>query len=401
MTDAAIQLKILKRGAVDIFPEKTFDQKVREAVKHNKPLNVKYGVDPTAPDIHLGFTVGLRKLRQFQDLGHQAVLLIGDYTATIGDPSGRDSTRPALAHDRILENAESYIDQACKILDREKLKVVYNGSWFAQMEFSSVMKLAASMTVSRMLEREDFKKRYTGQIPISLHEFFYPLMQGYDSVAIAADIELGGTDQRFNIAVGRDLQHAHGQKLQAALLTPILPGLDGTRKMSKSLGNYIGINDSPADMFGKLMSIPDKLMSTYFELLTDMDMTKVNNWLDGSRHPREVKKILAADIVSQYYDAKAAAEAAREFDAVFSNKKIPRQMPEIIINEKKLWIVELLSRTGHAGSNSELRRLIKAGAVSINGEKLKDDKAELEIKNDMYIKIGKKGFYRIKTPKAP
>ncbi|WP_041606919.1 tyrosine--tRNA ligase [Halanaerobium praevalens] len=399
------QLKILKRGVSDLISEEDLKQKLIEAQKENRPLRVKLGLDPSAPDIHLGHTVVLRKLKQFQDLGHQVYLIIGDFTGMIGDPTGKSETRNQLTKEEVLENAKTYQEQFSKVLDPEKTKVVFNGDWLKEMDFADVLELSAHYTVARILERDDFSKRYNAGKPIGIHEFFYPLMQGYDSVAIKADVELGGTDQRFNLLVGRKLQQEYGQKAQVVLMMPLLEGLDGVNKMSKSLDNYIGVYDQPADMFGKVMSIPDAMIIRYFELLTDISIAKLNEMKAKLErddfNPMELKKQLAAEIVTEYHDQEAAVEARREFESVFSKGNLPEDIPIIEIAEAdldagELWIVKLVAATGLVDSNSQARRMIKQGAVSIDDQKYEKINIDLEVKDGMIIQIGKRRFAKIK-----
>ncbi|MGM0548366.1 MAG: tyrosine--tRNA ligase [Bacillota bacterium] len=399
------QLKILKRGVSDLISEEDLKQKLIEAQKENRPLRVKLGLDPSAPDIHLGHTVVLRKLKQFQDLGHQVYLIIGDFTGMIGDPTGKSETRNQLTKEEVLENAKTYQEQFSKVLDPEKTKVVFNGDWLREMDFADVLELSAHYTVARILERDDFSKRYNAGKPIGIHEFFYPLMQGYDSVAIKADVELGGTDQRFNLLVGRKLQQEYGQKAQVVLMMPLLEGLDGVNKMSKSLDNYIGVYDQPADMFGKVMSIPDAMIIRYFELLTDISIDKLEaikaKLERDDFNPMELKKQLAAEIVTEYHDKEAAIEARQEFESVFSKGNLPEDIPLIEIAEAdldagELWIVKLVAATGLVDSNSQARRMIKQGAVSIDDQKYEKINIDLEVKDGMIIQIGKRRFAKIK-----
>lgn len=399
------QLKILKRGVSDLISEEDLKQKLIEAQKENRPLRVKLGLDPSAPDIHLGHTVVLRKLKQFQDLGHQVYLIIGDFTGMIGDPTGKSETRNQLTKEEVLENAKTYQEQFSKVLDPEKTKVVFNGDWLKEMDFADVLELSAHYTVARILERDDFSKRYNAGKPIGIHEFFYPLMQGYDSVAIKADVELGGTDQRFNLLVGRKLQQEYGQKAQVVLMMPLLEGLDGVNKMSKSLDNYIGVYDQPADMFGKVMSIPDAMIIRYFELLTDISIDKLEEIKAKLErddfNPMELKKQLAAEIVTEYHDKEAAIEARQEFESVFSKGNLPEDIPLIEIAETdldagELWIVKLVAATGLVDSNSQARRMIKQGAVSIDDQKYEKINIDLEVKDGMIIQIGKRRFAKIK-----
>ncbi|AZO95714.1 tyrosine--tRNA ligase [Halocella sp. SP3-1] len=399
------QLKILTRGVKDLISKKELEEKLIKADKEGRPLRVKLGLDPSAPDIHLGHTVVLRKLKQFQDLGHEVYLIIGDFTGRIGDPSGKSQTRKQLSEEEVQENARTYQEQFAKLLDEDKTKLVFNGSWLGELKFADVIDLSSKYTVARMLEREDFSNRFSNEKAISVHEFFYPLMQGYDSVAIKADVELGGTDQRFNLLVGRDLQREYGQEPQVVMMMPILEGLDGVNKMSKSLGNYIGVNDSPNDMYGKVMSIPDDLISRYFELLTDLPEDELKeikqNLAQGQLNPMKYKKQLALTIVEQYHGKTAADEGAAEFDRVFSEGKLPEDIPEFTIKESeledgKMWIVNLIARTGLLSSNSEARRMIKQGAVSINDEKQEKINIDADVTDGMIIQIGKRRFAKVK-----
>ncbi|KXS49119.1 tyrosine--tRNA ligase [Halanaerobium congolense] len=399
------QLKILKRGVSDLISEEELEKKLKKAKKEGRPLKVKLGLDPSAPDIHLGHTVVLRKLKQFQDLGHEVYLIIGDFTGMIGDPTGKSETRNQLTKEEVLENAHTYQEQFSKVLDPEKTNVVFNGKWLGKMDFADVLELSAHYTVARMLERDDFSKRYSAGKPIGIHEFFYPLMQGYDSVAIEADVELGGTDQRFNLLVGRKLQQEYGQEPQVVLMMPLLEGLDGVNKMSKSLDNYIGVYDEPADMFGKVMSIPDDMIVRYFELLTDISIERLDEIKAALKrddfNPMELKKELAAQIVEEYHDKEAAVEARQEFESVFSKGNLPEDIPVIEIAESdledgELWIVKLVAATGLVDSNSQVRRLIKQGAVTIDDEKYEKINLDLEVKDGMIIQIGKRRFAKIK-----
>jgi tyrosyl-tRNA synthetase len=399
------QLKILKRGVSDLISEEELEKKLKKAKKEGRPLKVKLGLDPSAPDIHLGHTVVLRKLKQFQNLGHEVYLIIGDFTGMIGDPTGKSETRNQLTKEEVLENAHTYQEQFSKVLDPEKTNVVFNGKWLGKMDFADVLELSAHYTVARMLERDDFSKRYSAGKPIGIHEFFYPLMQGYDSVAIEADVELGGTDQRFNLLVGRKLQQEYGQEPQVVLMMPLLEGLDGVNKMSKSLDNYIGVYDEPADMFGKVMSIPDDMIVRYFELLTDISIERLDEIKAALKrddfNPMELKKELAAQIVEEYHDKEAAVEARQEFESVFSKGNLPEDIPVIEIAESdledgELWIVKLVAATGLVDSNSQVRRLIKQGAVTIDDEKYEKINLDLEVKDGMIIQIGKRRFAKIK-----
>jgi len=389
------QLEIIKRGTVEILKE----DELKERLQKKKILTVKAGFDPTAPDIHLGHTVLIRKLRQFQDLGHKVVFLIGDYTGMIGDPTGKNATRKQLTNEEVLENAQTYRDQVKKILDMNKLTIEFNSRWFKDMKFEDVIRLSSKYTLARMLERDDFEKRYSSRQPISIHEFFYPLMQGYDSVALGSDIELGGTDQKFNLVMGRHLQREYGQSSQIIMTMPLLEGLDGVEKMSKSLGNYIGINESPDEMFGKIMSINDEIMYKYFELLTDVDMSEIEEMKkdqENGENPMIFKKRLAREIITFYHSEDDAKAAQAHFEKVHSRGEIPDDMNEFMTSEGKWFLPKLICETGLANSNSEARRHIKGGAVKINQEKVLDPGAELELeKGETVLQVGKRKFIKI------
>ncbi|NLF40946.1 tyrosine--tRNA ligase [bacterium] len=398
------QLGIIKRGATAIIEERDLIEKL----KRGTPLRVKLGVDPTGADLHLGFSVVLRKLRQFQDLGHHAVLIIGSYTAQLGDPSGRNAARPMLSEDQVMAFAAHYLDQAAVILDRSRLEVRPNGEWFSKMSFMDVIRLLAKTTVARTLEREDFSTRAAGGTPIYLHEMVYPLMQGYDSVAVNADIELGGTDQTFNLMVGRDLQREAGQEPQVCITMPILEGLDGVRKMSKSFGNYVGFAEPPAEMFGKLMSISDDLMWKYYELLTDLPLEEIaalrRGVAAGSHHPMRVKKDLAKRIISFYHSPAAAAEAETAFERVFSNREAPEEMPAVALAslpmkaaEGELDVIALLTGAKLAPSASEARRLVQQGGVSIDDVKVTALRIRMPAVSSFVLRAGKRRFARIVT----
>src|SRR3989338_2953862 len=395
------QLEELKRGTIDFIDEKDFIKKVEKSLKTKKPLRVKLGVDPTAPDIHLGHTVALQKLRQFQDLGHHAVLIIGDYTALVGDPSGTQKTRPQLSQDLIKKNAQTYFDQVQKILDMKKTEVRYNGEWFSKMSFVEVIKLASRMTVARMLERDDFSKRFKGGTPICIHEFIYPLMQGYDSLMVQADVELGGTDQIFNLLVGRQLQKEEGQESQVVLTTPLLEGTDGINKMSKSLNNAIGVTDSPTEMFGKVMSISDALMWKYYELLSHCSMDEIlaqkEKAQSGKLNPKEAKVALAKELIERFHSKKEAQAAHEEFDRIFHEKQNPSDLEEVKITlDSSSVLVTQLMILGHCvESNGEAKRLIEQGAVSIDGKKISDIKATVPTKGSLILKVGKRKFKKI------
>ncbi|MEK7447969.1 MAG: tyrosine--tRNA ligase [Planctomycetota bacterium] len=397
-TEVKKQLEILKRGTVDIYSETDLIQKIDFSYSSKKPLRIKLGVDPTAPDIHLGHTVVLRKLRQFQDLGHQAVLIIGDFTALIGDPSGREKTRPQLSPEEIKRNADTYLKQVGKILNLQTAEIVHNGSWLSPLQFSDIIKLASRVTVARFIERDDFAQRLEKEIPIGLHELLYPLMQAYDSVMVNADVELGGTDQTFNLLVGRDLQRAYEMTPQIALTTPLLVGLDGVQKMSKSLGNQIGVSEEPFEMFGKIMSLPDKLMKDYFILLTDLPEETINKLLGPTTHPKEAKITLAKEIVKIYHDESSADGAARQFDRVFSKQERPEEIPVVKINrsdlsDDKIWLPKLLGLCGFVKSNNEARRLVSQGGVEVDSQKMTDPNLEIMLKSGMILKVGKKNRF--------
>lgn len=403
------QWKIITRGTVDVLPEDEFQANIKESIKENKPMRVKQGFDPTAPDIHLGHTIGIRKLKQFQDLGHKIVLIVGDYTGMVGDPSGRNSTRPQLVYDQIMKNAETYQEQFFKILDKSKTEVHFNGEWFKEMSFSDVMDLAMKFTIARLLERDDFEKRFKGGIPISIHELFYPLMQAYDSVAIKADVEIGATEQKFNLLAGRTIQEAYGIKKQCILTLPVLVGTDGTQRMSKSLGNYIGIDESPDEIFGKTMSIPDDVIYSYFEMATEVtleELEKIKKRLSKPDvNPMDIKKGLGECLVDMYHPAGSGKKARDEFERVFSNKQLPDDMPEVNIHQlqdweldsEKLYLVGLMAKSKMTKSNSEARKLIQAGAVSINGQKIDDVGFEFKISDykEIILKVGKRRYLKI------
>ncbi|MCP4363964.1 MAG: tyrosine--tRNA ligase [Planctomycetes bacterium] len=399
--EAEEQLEILRRGVVDVVQEEELLERLRRSRKENRPLRVKLGLDPTAPDIHVGNAIPVHKLAKFQELGHTAVLIIGDYTAMVGDPTGVNKTRPMLTREDVLANAKTYLDQVGKILDVDGTEVVYNSEWFEKMSFSEIIRLASKITVARMMERDDFTQRYSSGVPISLHELLYPLMQGYDSVMVKSDVELGGTDQLFNLLVGRDLLRDWGLEAQVALTTPLLEGTDGQKKMSKSLGNYIGITEDANQMFGKAMSIKDELMKKYFVLATDVDENRIDDLLHHDVHPREAKVELAKAIVARYRDTEAAERAAREFDRVFKERELPADMPEIMLprnelKDGKIWIVKLLVLGGFAKTNGEARRLVAQGGVSLNDETFKGADAEVDVASGIVVKVGKRRFGRIR-----
>ena len=396
----AQQIKALKRGTIEIYTEDELAEKLIEAADDCRQLRIKLGLDPTSPDIHLGHTVVLRKMRQFQDLGHKAVLIIGDYTALIGDPSGQNTTRPVLSSKQIEKNAKTYFQQAGKILDtsEDKLEVRYNSEWLAELNLADIIKLTSNMTVARMLERDTFELRYKKGDPIGIHEFLYPLMQGYDSVMIKSDVELGGTDQTFNNLVGRDLQRVDGQKPQVVITMPILVGLDGKEKMSKSKGNYIGVTDEPTDMFGKVMSISDCLMENYFTLLTDLSDEKIAELVNPDKtHPKEAKVLLGKMLVEQFYDKSAAESAAEQFDKVFAQKQLPDEIPEFEVSKESVATKKLLLLCKLVDTGGEAKRMIKQSAVSIDGEKIADPNAQITPADGMVVQVGKRRFARLKV----
>lgn len=399
-------IELLKRGTEEVLPEEEFDKKLKESEEKQKPLIVKAGFDPTAPDIHLGHTVLLRKMRHFQQMGHTVVFLIGDFTGMIGDPTGKSETRKKLTREEVLENAETYKKQVFKILDPEKTLIEFNSKWAASMNFADVLELTSHYNVARMLERDDFSKRYKEGRSISIIEFMYPLVQGYDSVALKADVELGGTDQKFNLLVGRDLQKEYGMPQQSIVTVPLLVGLDGVNKMSKSLGNYIGIDEKPGEIFGKVMSISDELMFVYYDLVTDVPRPEIEQMRqslsDGSGHPRDIKVKLAKEICAQFYDMETADAAEAEFNTIFVKKDVPDEIDEFVIpddirKEEKVWVVQLLVSSKLAKSNGEARRLITGGGVSFDGEKVVDPDFELELPCDKILKVGKRRFLRVKS----
>ena len=396
------QFHIIQSGAAEIIPEEA----LMEKLKRNKPLNIKLGVDPTAPDIHIGHAVPLRKLRAFQDLGHQVTLIIGDGTALIGDPSGRNTTRPQLTREQIKVNAQTYVDQAFKILDPEKTTLRYNSEWILSLGMEDLLKLASNFTVARILERDDFHNRYTNNQPISLHEFLYPIMQAYDSVVIKADVELGGTDQLFNLLAGRELMEKMGMEPQVCLTLPLLEGTDGVKKMSKSYGNYIGLTDEPNDMFGKVMSIPDELMVKYYRLASTLPVDEIDKIEEGlaadTIHPNQCKRNLAKNIVAAYYDEAQAEEAEQAFDRLFKQHDVPEDIPEFAADltpndEGKVYIAKLIHDAGLAQSVGEARRLIDGGGVKVNGEALaaKQYNVEPEGLEGAVIQVGKRKFVRL------
>jgi len=393
------QMDIIRKGAEEIIPEEELVKKIELSIKEQKPLRVKLGADPSRPDLHIGHAVVLGKMRQFQDLGHQAVLIIGDFTAMIGDPTGRSKTRPALTLEDTKENARSYFEQAGIVLDKESLEIRYNSEWLAPMNFRDVINLSAHYTVARMLERDDFSKRYAQGIPISTHEFLYPLAQAYDSVAIKSDIELGGTDQKFNLLVGRDIQREYGLHPQVILTMPILEGLSGGDKMSKSLDNYIGLTDTPEDMYGKTVSISDDLILRYLTLVTDTPAEEIESFkkaMENGENPRNIKHELAWRLVKRYHDAAAADRAKDHFQKVFVKKDIPDDIPEYLVTTDEPFITKLMVDSGLCQSGGEAKRLISQGGVSINGTRVDSHSTPLEIKDGDVLKVGKRKFLKLK-----
>ena len=389
-------VEVIKRGASELLVE----AELIEKLKKNRPLKIKAGFDPTAPDLHLGHTVLLNKMRQLQDLGHHVVFLIGDFTGMIGDPSGKNATRPPLTREAILANAETYKEQVFKILDADKTEIAFNSTWMDKLSSADLIKLAATHTVARMLERDDFSKRYAGNQPIAIHEFLYPLVQGYDSVALKSDIELGGTDQKFNLLVGRELQKHFGQPPQCVLMMPLLEGLDAVNKMSKSLGNYVGINESPEQIFGKLMSISDDLMWRYLELLSFRSLAELKQWkreVSEGKNPRDIKVALAQEIVERFHNRVAAEQALADFEARFKQNAIPEDLPEILIpcGSSGITIAQLLKQAGLTPSTSEAMRMIEQGGVKIDGEKISDKGLTLQAGVSAVFQVGKRKFARV------
>lgn len=389
-------LEIINRDVEELLVEDELKQKLASG----KKLRVKAGFDPTAPDLHLGHTVLLNKMRQLQDLGHQAIFLIGDFTGMIGDPTGKNATRPPLTREQVVENAKSYTEQVFKILDPEKTEVAFNSTWMDKFSGADLIKLAATHTVARMLERDDFSKRYKGGQPIAIHEFLYPLVQGYDSVALKADIELGGTDQKFNLLMGRELQKHYGQPPQCILTMPLLEGLDGVNKMSKSLGNYVGVAEAPQEIFGKLMSVSDELMWRYLELLSFQPMSVINQWhveVNEGRNPRDIKVLLAQEIVTRFHSPAAATQALVDFESRFKNNAIPDDLPETILQSVsgEISIAQALKQAGLTASTSEALRMIEQGGVKLDGEKVSDKNLLLARGNSMVAQVGKRKFARL------
>lgn len=394
------QVALIERGTVDLISREELVKKLTRSVETGKPLVIKAGFDPTAPDLHLGHTVLLQKLRHFQQLGHEVNFLIGDFTGLIGDPTGKSDTRPPLTREDVARNAETYKEQVFKILDPEKTKVVFNSAWLGELTSFDMIRLASQLTVARMLERDDFKKRFESGRPISIHEFLYPLIQGYDSVAMQADVEIGGTDQLFNVLMGRDLQKGRGQEPQVVLTMPLLEGLDGVNKMSKSLGNYIGISESADDIFGKVLSVSDELMFRYYELLSDLSMDEIASLKAdmeaGKIHPKAVKVRLARELVTRFHDADAADAAERNFEKVFARHQLPDEIPEqmVSVEGESIWLPRLLVEAGMVKSTSDGRRMIKQNAVSVDGAKVKEVNTDIPARGSVLLQVGKRRFCR-------
>ncbi len=392
------QMDILRRGVEEIIPEEELVSKLEKSIKNSQPLEIKLGCDPSRPDLHIGHAVVLRKLRQFQDFGHICTLLIGDFTAMIGDPTGRNKTRPQLTIKDTKNNSQSYIDQAGSVLDLKTLKIVYNSSWLGKMNFNDIITLSSKYTVARILERDDFTKRYKNGQPISLHEFLYPLAQGYDSVILKSDVELGGTDQKFNLLVGRELQKTYNLEPQVIMTTPLLEGTDGVEKMSKSYDNYIGITDSPTDIYGRTLSIPDELITRYFEFATIVsndELSKIKLDLKGNKtNPRDLKRQLARELVSIYHNKDEAIKAEQEFDNLFINKDIPDNIPDYL-SEKGEKLITIMVKNNLVSSNGEARRMISQGAVKIDGKKIDDIHFIISTNKPLVLKVGKRQFIRI------
>jgi len=394
------QLKQLSRGTVEIYTQQELGQRLTEAAQSGRQMRIKLGLDPTSPDIHLGHTVVLRKMRQFQDLGHKAVLIIGDYTARIGDPTGQNTTRPMLTPEQIERNAKTYFEQAGKILDTApgKLEVRHNSEWLADLRLADIIRLASNMTVARMLERDTFELRYKKGDPIGVHEFLYPLMQGYDSVMVRSDVELGGTDQTFNNLVGRDLQRMNGQPPQIVITSPILVGLDGKDKMSKSKGNYVGVTDEPSNMFGKIMSISDQMMENYYTLLTDLPSERIAELTNpGKTHPKEAKVLLGKTIVAQFHGQAAGDAAATEFDKVFAQGQLPEDMPEATVPAEAISVKNLLTTCRLVETGGEAKRMVQQGGVCIDGQKAADPNAEITPRDGMVVQVGKRRFAKLRV----
>jgi tyrosyl-tRNA synthetase len=397
------QMDLIRRGAAEIIREEDLARKIERSRETRTPLRVKLGCDPSRPDLHLGHSVVLRKLRQFQELGHHAILIVGDFTGMIGDPSGRSKTRPPLTLEETRKNGQSYFAQATTILSTKKIQMLYNSEWLDKLNFADVIMLGSRYTVARMLERDDFERRYKAGEPISIHELLYPLAQAMDSVAVRADVELGGTDQKFNLLVGRDIQREYGMEPQVTLTMPILPGTDGIEKMSKSLDNYIGITETPQQMYGKTLSIPDTVINDYLVLVTDVppsELAEIKAGLGaGTHHPREAKRRLAREIVGLYHGGDAALAAEAEFDRIFVRKDLPDEIPEATVRAEggRVGLLRLLMETGLVSSNSEARRLIEQGGVSVDGQRISDQQAVVDLASPVIVKVGKRKFIRVTT----
>jgi tyrosyl-tRNA synthetase len=402
MASVQEQLKIIKRGTSEIIDEKSLAHALEKSIKTGKPLRVKAGFDPTAPDLHLGHTVLLQKMKQFQDLGHEVVFLIGDFTGMIGDPTGKSETRKSLTPDEVKHNAQTYLEQVYKILDQNKTTIMFNSEWMNKFSSTDMINLAARYTVARMIERDDFQKRLANNQPVSIHELLYPLIQGYDSVAMKSDVELGGTDQKFNLLVGRDLQRAYKMEPQNIITMPLLEGTDGVQKMSKSLGNSIGVMDPPGEMFGKIMSISDDLMWRYFDLLSDIAASDLKALRDktasGEMNPKNIKVLLGKELVTRYHSEEASEQAAQEFENVFKDKNLPKDIPTVKTwGTEPRWIGKVLSDAKVCPSTSDAKRMIKQGAVSVDGEKVTNENLALDGNQEYLIKVGKKRFLKITT----
>ncbi len=411
MDEVTRQARILESGTEEVLPEGELERKLASSLREGRPLRVKFGVDPTKPDLHLGHAVPLRKLRQFQELGHQVILLIGDFTARVGDPSERDVTRPQLTEEEVAENARTYTQQAFKILDRENTIIDYNSRWLAPLNFDELLKLTSHFTVARLLERDDFSRRYANNVSICLHEFLYPVMQAYDSVALQADVEIGGTDQKFNLLAGRELQRALGQDPQCVMTLPILVGLDGKNKMSKSLGNHVGLTDPPEEMFGKLMSISDDLMPLYLRLTTSLELARIEDleqrWRRGELHPAQLKRELALEVVRLYWGEERARAALDHFDLVFKKRELPEELPEKVIEERAfqdghIWIAHLAHMAGVADSSSDAMRSIEQGGLRLNGKKVTDKSLKLtpEQVDGAILQKGRRKMVRIRVERS-
>ncbi len=402
MQSIDLQMEIILRGAAEVISEEELRKKLQRSIETGKPLRVKAGFDPTAPDLHIGHTVLLQKMKQFQDLGHEVIFLIGDFTGMIGDPTGKSETRPPLTPEQVKANAKTYMDQVGKILDISKTTVEFNSRWMSKMPSADLVQLAGKYTVARMLERDDFQKRFREQRPISVHEFLYPLIQGYDSVALSADVELGGTDQKFNLLVGRELQKEYGQPPQALVMMPLLEGTDGVNKMSKSLNNYIGISEEPKEIFGKTMSISDEMMIRYYELLSDLSIDEIKNirseLTHGQRHPMDVKKALAEELVDRYHGKGAGKKAREEFEKQFSKGEIPEEIPEVIVEWETdaMPLAKVMHKAGVADSVGDGKRLIKQGGVEMDGARQTDPEVRVG-PGEYLLKVGKRRYVRIKA----